>query len=233
MRTLISIAVLIVVSIAFVACKKVKKTPKPRLEFTDEEWEKYYEQKVEGMEAVLGKMHNKVGHALIPFDASGAVDMYYFPNGIEGTGFATMELINPDGYGPVANSLGTYELVAFTRHKMSDDENSEFGKMKFHVREIFTTLGHYVMDERVEPLETCELPQDEGESNICLIVDEYVPSEKHFKIGGKKHGLLLVIEIFPDEMQYAMDNGGDKLLSLLKDKGYYPYSDLNRVSVVN
>ncbi len=89
MKILISIAVLIVVSIAFVACKKLKKTPKPRLEFTDEEWEKYYEQKVEGMEAVLGKM------------------------------------------------------------------------------------------------------------------------------------------------QYAMDNGGDKLLSLLKKKGYYPYSDLNRESVVS
>jgi hypothetical protein len=45
-------------------------------------------------------MHGFVGHAIIPFQIGGAVDMYYFPNGIPGTGFATVELIEPDGSGP-------------------------------------------------------------------------------------------------------------------------------------
>jgi hypothetical protein len=33
-------------------------------------------------------------------------------------------------------------------------------------------------------------------------------------------------------MQYAMDNGGQKLIDLLKKKGHYPYSDMNREPVV-
>ncbi len=40
-----------------------------------------------------------VGHAIIPFTISGAVDMYYLPNHIKGTRIVTMELLNPDGNG--------------------------------------------------------------------------------------------------------------------------------------
>ena len=88
--------------------------PTPR-EFTEQEHELDYEQKSKGLENVLGKMHDLVGHAIIPFAVGGAVDMYYFPNHIKGTGFATMELLEPDGTGPLPNRLGTYELVAFTK----------------------------------------------------------------------------------------------------------------------
>ena len=56
-------------------------------EFTQEEYDEDYELKMEGLEYVLGKSHNIVGHAIIPFEIGGAVDMYYFPNGIKGTGF--------------------------------------------------------------------------------------------------------------------------------------------------
>lgn len=84
-------------------------------EFTEEEWNKDYEEKQKGLEKVLGKMHDMVGHAIIPFDIGGLLDMYYFTQGIAGTGFATMELIKPDGSGPIPNKLGTYELVSFTK----------------------------------------------------------------------------------------------------------------------
>lgn len=50
-------------------------------------------------------MHGIVGHAIIPFSIGGAVDMYYFTDHIKGTGFATMELLNPDGNGPKPNKL--------------------------------------------------------------------------------------------------------------------------------
>ena len=42
-----------------------KETPIEK-EFTEEEHEKDYELKSEGLENVLGKMHNLVGHAIIP-----------------------------------------------------------------------------------------------------------------------------------------------------------------------
>ncbi|ACT95682.1 hypothetical protein [Dyadobacter fermentans] len=65
----------------------------PPREFSEEEFEADYEAKRKGLENVLGKMHDIVGHAIIPFAVGGAVDMYYFPNHIPGTGFATMELL--------------------------------------------------------------------------------------------------------------------------------------------
>lgn len=68
--------------------------------FTEEEFISNYKLKSEAIEKVLGKMENMIGHAIIPFEVGGAVDMYYFSEHIEGTGFATMELLNPDGNGP-------------------------------------------------------------------------------------------------------------------------------------
>ncbi len=206
----------------------------PKQEFTDEEYEKDYELKMNGLENVLGKSHDLVGHAIIPFEIGGTVDMYYFPNGIPGTGFATMELIDPSGKGPVPNKTGTYELVAFTKLKYSSDttETQPFNKIERHICGILTGIGNYSFEAKLEPLETCELPQDEGEPNLCLIFDEYKPNGKEFRIGTRKHGLLLVMEVFRDEMEFAMSNGTGKLVQKLKEKGYYPYSDLDRKSVI-
>ncbi|MCM8899742.1 hypothetical protein KVG29_00700 [Caldicoprobacter algeriensis] len=66
--------------------------------FSDEDYKRHYELKLKSLENILGKMHEFVGHSVIPFQAGGAVDMYYFPNAIDGTAFVTMKLIEPDGY---------------------------------------------------------------------------------------------------------------------------------------
>ncbi|MBR6639173.1 MAG: suppressor of fused domain protein [Muribaculaceae bacterium] len=232
MKIIIILALIAIIG-TLIAFKSAKKVHTPRTEFSDSEYETHSQLKLDGIEKVLGKSHDFVGHAIIPFNVGGAVDMYYFPNGIKGTGFATLELINPDGVGPIKNSIGTYELVAFTRNPISSEKDSDFFKIERRMCGIFTSLGFYTKTARIEPRETCEVPQNEGEPNICLIFDEYAPNGTHFTIGDKKHGLLLVIEIFPEEMCYAMNNGGQKLLNLLKEKGHYPYSDMNRKPVVS
>lgn len=99
-----------------------KKETTIKKDFTEEEQEKDYELKSKGLENILGKMHNLVGHAIIPFSIGGAVDMYYFPNHLKGTCFATMELLDPDGNGPKKNRLGTYELVAFTKYDYNENQ---------------------------------------------------------------------------------------------------------------
>jgi hypothetical protein len=71
--------------------KKGKNVEAPVNEFSDDEYERDYELKSKGLEDVLGKMHDLVGHAIIPFAVGGAVDLYYFPNHTRGTGFATIE----------------------------------------------------------------------------------------------------------------------------------------------
>lgn len=207
--------------------------PTPR-EFTEQEYELDYEQKSKGLENVLGKMHDLVGHAIIPFAVGGAVDMYYFPNHIKGTGFATMELLEPDGTGPLPNRLGTYELVAFTKqdYNNSEDTQTPFNLIERKVCGFFTTIGFFSREAVLNPKETCEVPNGKGEENTCLVFDLYQPDNKEFRIGERKHHLLLCLQVFRSEMEFARENGSDELFKLLKQAGYYPYSDLERQPVV-
>jgi len=202
-------------------------------DFTEEEWNQHYELKQKGLEAVLGKMHDMVGHAIVPFDIGGTLDIYYFLQGIPGTGFATMELIKPDGTGPIPNRLGTYELVSFSKLPYDSSENeSPFNKIQGRLNGIMTSIAYYSLQAKLEPKETAEVPGDEGEPNFCLLFDNYNPNGQEFRIGENSHGLLLIIEIFKDEMDFARNNGTDKLIEKLKSSGHYPYSDLDRESVV-
>lgn len=211
-----------------------KPAPQPISQnFSDEAYERDYELKSEGLKAVLGPMHDLVGHAIIPFDVGGAVDMYYFPHHIPGTGFVTMELIDPDGNGPLPNCLGTYELVAFTKlpYNSSKEETTPFNRIERRICGIFTTIGFYSFQAVLNPKETCEIPI-EGEENRCLVFDLYEPNGTTFKIGDRQHHLLLCMEVFRSEMEYARENGSDALFDLLKEAGHYPYSDLDREPVI-
>ena len=208
---------------------KSKEIEVPAREFTDEEFETDYKLKEQGLENVLGAMHGIVGHAIIPFSIGGAVDMYYFTNGVKGTGFATMELLDPDGNGPKPNRIGTYELVAFTKLDYNDIEENptEFNTIERRFCGIFTTIGNYSSQAVLNPFETIEVPNRTDENN-CLILDKYAPEGKEFAIGDRTHHLLLCLEVFRSEMEFARKNGSGKLIELLKEKGFYPYSDLDR-----
>lgn len=181
--------------------------------------------KLASLERVLGPMHDFVGHAIIPFDIGGNVDMYYFPQSA-GTAMATMELLRFDGDIPLKGRIGTYELVSLTKKAIEADG---FEAIERRVCATFTVLGRYSAEAVLNPLETCEIPFDEG--TVCLIFDEY-PSKGAFNFDGKRRGLLLVIEVFEDEMNFARQFGTKRLIALLKASGHYPYSDLDRKSVV-
>jgi len=215
---------------------KLFQKTKPAAQFSAEDEQRYYRLKQAGLEKVLGPMHDLVGHAVVPFHVGGAVDMYYFPRHLPGTGFATMELIEPDGQGPKPNRIGTYELVAFTRLPMpalkeKADANLPFNHIERRLCHIFTMTGFYSQQAVLAPRETCEIPV-EGQPNRCLILDEYAPNGTGFYIGRRRHCLLLCMEIFRSEMEFAIRDGGAMLLAKLKARGHYPYSDLDRQPVV-
>ena len=158
----------------------------------------------------------------------------------EGTGadrpvdyvYARVELIEPDGSGPQPSRIGTYELVAFTKHRIDDsDSKNRFGETELRIRSIFTSVARYSYHAVLNPLETCEVPVGEDEPSQCLVFDEWKKRGIDFRIGQKKHGLLLCIEVFRSEMEFAMRHGAKALLERLKEKEYYPYSDLERLPV--
>jgi len=210
------------------------------VEITEEQYNEFYELKERAITRVLGEMYDLVGHAIIPFQIGGTVDMYYFNNAIDGTAFATMELIEYENKGPIPNKNGMYELLAFSKHKINktvheitkEDSNNKFDKIERRICGIFTSIGDYSYQAKLEPGQTCELPQDEGKENICLIFDEYKKDNAEFKINGRGYGLLVCIEIFRSEMEYAMEYGSAELFKRLIQQGHYPYSDLERDPVV-
>lgn len=202
-------------------------------EFTQEQYDRDYEQKQQGLEAILGKMHNMVGHSIVPFYMGGSVDLYYFLNHIKGTGFATMELLDLEGNGPLPNELGTYELVAFTREQYSEDRNSQspFNVIATRIRDNLTAVGGYSYETVFNPGDTYESVFGENDENRYMILDNYIPENEEFKVGERKHHLLLCMEIFKSEMDFARAKGSEKLFKRLNGAGYYPYSDLDREPV--
>jgi hypothetical protein len=202
-------------------------------EFTDAEYQQHSELKTQGLERVLGEMYHLVNHAIIPFKVGGTVDMYFFLHAMPGTGFVTMELIEPDGSGPQPSEIGTYELVAFTMHKVGDEADKEaFRKIERRMCGIFTSVASYSYEACLNPLETIEVPDGKNKPYRCLLIDKYENPGVPFTIGNRAHGLLLLVEVFRCEMEYAMTHGTQTVIDMLTEKGYYPYSDLDRKPVV-
>lgn len=214
-------------------------------DFTAERWEEYQETKQKALEKILGPMDDTVWHAIIPFQVGGAVDMYCFSSHMTRTVFATMELIDPNGNGPKPNRMGTYELISCTRLesppvdfskpidlRYKRTESGPFEKQQQRLCKILTAIGHYSFDAVLQPGETSEFPGDKEDDTKYIVFDEFDTKGIPFEIEGKRYGLLLCIEIHPSELKYAREQGSKALIEKLKEADVYPYSDLNRESVV-
>ena len=144
-----------------------------------------------------------------------------------------MELIHPDGNGPVPNELGTYELVAFTHHKpkVNQAKDSAFHLMEHRLGSLLTIIAQHSFLSSLEPGETAEIPNEDGNSHY-LIFDKYQPKRRPFRIGNQEHGLLLIMEVQKSELIYARKYGTHKLIEKLKEAKVYPSSDLDRDAVI-
>ena len=122
----------------------------------------------------------------------------------------------------------------FTIHALNLDEAKDdttpFGSAHRNINSILNLIARYCTEATLNPNDTCEFPKEmKGVGGKCLIFDGYSPTDS---VGPNRMGLLLIMEVFRSEMTFAMENGGDKLIQMLKDAGHYPYSDLERQPVV-
>jgi len=199
-------------------------------EYSHNEW---YERKSALMEEALGKEFEYVMHALIPYSIGGSLDLYYYPNGIPGTGIATKELSEEPGEGSTNSVYRNYELVMFTRHAVHLEEapgtKTPFGRIHANISAILNCIAVYSAQAELNPRETCEFPAEMGQlGGKCLVFDGYTPWTED---EATEFGLLAVIEVFRSEMEWARSMGTDVLLRRLKESGHYPYSDLDREPV--
>jgi len=208
---------------------RFRKPSEEEEERLEEEW---YDQKSLAMEGLLGKEHDMVMHAIIPYDLDGALDLYYYPNGIPGTAIATKELSHACRESSKNDKFKSYELVMFTRHTLNMDQaqdvETEFGSRHQNINAILNPIARYSEQAKLNPNETCEFPEDfEGIGGKCLMFADYNPQTK----SKEEFGLMAIIEVHRSEMEFAMENGGAALIDLLKESNYYPYTDMDRQAV--
>lgn len=208
--------------------------------FSEQAEEKSYEIKSMFMEKVLGKEHDMVMHAIIPYDIGGSLDLYYYPNYMGGTAIASKELTNYKFNKPKNDWLDAYELVMVTNNVIDLDsiknEQAEPGSFAYDhkcINSILNMIGRYSNQAKLNPNETIEFPADmEGVGGKCLILD--ILSEPYVckETKNKKFGLMLIMEIHRDEMEFAIKQKGKELIEMLKEHEIYPFTGINRKSII-
>ena len=140
--------------------------------------EAWAEEKSKLMEGILGREHDLVMHAIIPYAVGGGLDLYYYPNGVPGTAIATKELSDAPGEGSSNRVFACYELAMFTRHPLdldhAKDESTPFGRAHSNINSILDYIAPYSASATLNPNETCEFPAEmEHVGGKCLIFDAY------------------------------------------------------------
>jgi hypothetical protein len=183
------------------------------------QWKRWWNARTEAMEAVLGEMDSEVLHATIPFqlgiDLGGAADLVTFSRNLDGIAYVTSELIGMDNQAP--GELGNYELMICHRTP------SDWGP------HVIRLLAHYTLDTPLNPGDTMDIgaATPEGSTISALLFLEYAK----FRVLERDAGLLLCIGITQDELDVKREQDSSVVEQRLKERGVYPYTDLNRQSV--
>jgi hypothetical protein len=192
----------------------------------------WLDKKLAWMEHWLGEEHDQVCQSAVPFDQGGGLDLHYYPNTWEGTGIATQTLSRGPDRGPSNVAFKNYELLMVTPESLDLDAafdlESDFGRAHHSIMVTLECIARFSLETTLNPGETCEFPSSLGViGGHCLIFDGIGVQAEQIEFG-----VLLLIDIHPDEMTFALEHGGGELLDRLRKAGHYPYSDRKRKSVV-
>lgn len=206
---------------------------RPATKQSDEQLEAWYTAKTVKMETALGASDERVLHVIVADPDTGPFNTMFFGNNVPGTGLATCQLARPDQSGPSNSTYRSYEMIIFTREHVGqgDDLSDVAGQSPAGLlRAAMNELAAYAFHASLEVGNTMEFPSDYDEyvGGRCFLIDAYAPESF-----DENFGLMLVIEIHRDEMAFAMEGHSKALLEKLKQAGVYPYSDLNRLSVLS
>ena len=173
----------------------------------------------EKLKEILGKPHETVLHAVVPFDfgwdAGGAADVYIYKNHIDGVVYITGDLI---GQEQQISDAGNYELMICHR------TDTHWGP------DLISNLAFYTLDASLKSGETMDLGGNfvlEDSKITALIFDKYFG----FQVDNINYGLMLLMGITRDELDWKNKNGGTALIEKLKEQKVYPFTDINRKSI--
>ena len=165
----------------------------------------------------LGPQSDNVLHSVALFDmgpdAGGGADVYVYEQKIKGVTYITGDLI---GKKQKKSDAGNYELMIC--HKKENEWGSQ----------LISQLSYYTLEASIVSGETMDIGPFTKDDTTAIIFDRYCD----FKVNGNQYGLMLLIGINSDELEWAKEYGGEKLIEKLKANGVYPYTEFKRKSVL-
>jgi hypothetical protein len=178
-----------------------------------DDWQCIWDERANGLCETLGASIAGVWHARHPFALGGQADLVAFDDHIEGRVYVTAELTGKPGC-----TYADYELMICHR------DHTIWGA------DIISRLAPYTQQAYIGAGETMDIGDASPPESLikALIFDTY----RTFGMFGQVYELRLCIGITKDELQFKFDQGPDALLARLRQAGVYPYTDLNRSSVL-
>jgi hypothetical protein len=205
------------------------------MEPSDEERGRAWQQrKLALMEQMLGPRHELGAQAKRAYADGGALNLFFFPQASGGVAIATQELSRWPYPSPKNDEFDQFELVWMTRHPL-DSEGGIGGTSPFATAYKAATpslnlMARYAEQATLNSGDTSEfpprMPQVGGKTFVMFGLDQ-----RSSDLVGR-FGLMLLVEVFRSEMDFARDNGSAALRERLEAAGVYPYSDLDREPVV-
>lgn len=192
----------------------------PVPEVDGESADRWWNPRMAALQAVLGPSEDMVFHAIQPLFLGGFADVVEFRQYVTGSTYVTSDLIGESGQLP--SSLGNYELMICAREKSDWAAN------------IICKLAKYTLEAVLEPGQTMDIgtATPKGSSVTAFLFAEPEVRNTRLTVNGLESGLLLCIGILPDELDVCMKEGSTRILALLKEKNVFPFTDLNRTSVL-
>jgi hypothetical protein len=180
----------------------------------------FYAAFIAAAERELGPQEKFVIHAIIGFECGGPTDLLVFPKapGLKkGTLFyVTTDLIYREDQ--PANSLGRYELA------MASEEKDLAWTSNILTRLAFATLDE-VFDEN-HTIDITAWVEPECQIKGLLLTKLFTGQIKH-----QSFGALFCFGLTKIELDFALENGSDKLLAQMKAENIFPITDPKRASV--
>lgn len=184
----------------------------------DDNWEEWWDARIDAMRPVLGEPRGGCFHAPVPFYLGGGADVIAFEQHVNGIVLVTNDLIGDSQQ--IQNDDGWYELMLCL--PSLDHWPS--------APTLLSNLARYTKDARLDPFSTMDvgpaLP-----SGTTISAFAFVTYAK-FTVRGCPSSLLLCLGITQAELDAWRSRKVEDLIALLKHSGVFPFTDLNRKAVV-
>lgn len=179
----------------------------------DEDWEKTWDARADALSRIFGPTYDNVYHAVHPFAFGGQADVLAFLNSPYGAVYVTAELSGQPGL-----SYADYELIICLRSP-SDWGPNFISRLSPYTQKAYLHHGDTMNIAGVAP------PESRIVGMLFLTFDS-------FELFGESFDLRLCIGITQAELDYKLQNGYDKLVHVLKRNKIFPFTDLDRDSVL-